>query len=291
MGSIRGAARSLNLSQAAITHALRELEDYCRTPLLIRGSHGLNFTEAGKILLDHARLTLKQLQLAKADIMRLQGNVRKSLCIGVMPWVASTFLPETVIEFRKRMPEVQLEFYESNGAVSHPLLRGGSMDFSIGYFDSELSGNDFDNEPLLAFTTNAIVRRGHPLQNSSSIHELMDLNWALDFTVLTQQKIRARLFRKHGAHLSETNVIACHSLSLIMLLLNADMCTYGPTVWCQTPPLKGNFVIVPLKDTFDPIQLNIITRRGSTRSTAASCFIDCLMQVIDRYLRADIRNS
>lgn len=69
-GSIRAAARHLGLSQAAVTRALRELEQEQALPLLIRTPTGLGFTPYGKTLLAHARLVLNQLEQAQGEMAR-----------------------------------------------------------------------------------------------------------------------------------------------------------------------------------------------------------------------------
>ncbi|WP_458735195.1 LysR family transcriptional regulator [Zobellella taiwanensis] len=72
-GSIRGAARALNLSQSALTKALRELEGDLGTQLLIRSYRGVEFTPAGKTLLSRARLALSTLDRARNEIRWLRG--------------------------------------------------------------------------------------------------------------------------------------------------------------------------------------------------------------------------
>ena len=56
--SIRAAARAMNLSQSALTKALRELEEDVGAELLTRSYKGIEFTAAGSLLLTHARLSL-----------------------------------------------------------------------------------------------------------------------------------------------------------------------------------------------------------------------------------------
>ena len=72
-GSIRAAARSLGISQAAVTRALRELEAAEQLPLLIRAPEGISFTEYGKALLTHARLVLNQMEHAQNELARLRN--------------------------------------------------------------------------------------------------------------------------------------------------------------------------------------------------------------------------
>ncbi len=52
------------------------------------------------------------------------------------------------------------------------------------------------------------------------------------------------------------------------------------------PAFRDKVSIVPLKETFGPRELSIITRRNSPRSGAALCFIECLLKVIRRHARS-----
>ena len=142
-GSIRGAARALGLSQAAVTRALRELEASERLPLLVRAPEGIGFTDYGRALLTHAKLVLNQLEHAHNDLARMRGRVEGRLSVGVTPWVTMTFLAETVRLFRTRMPDVRLELYEGLMAVAQPLLRDGSMDFALGQVQPGAAAQEF----------------------------------------------------------------------------------------------------------------------------------------------------
>src|ERR1700739_3412582 len=56
--SVSRVAAELNLSQPAVTKALREIEDIFMTPLFTRTRRGLEPTQTGIAVLAHARLTL-----------------------------------------------------------------------------------------------------------------------------------------------------------------------------------------------------------------------------------------
>ncbi|MGT2433062.1 LysR family transcriptional regulator [Cupriavidus basilensis] len=77
-GSIRGAARSLHLSQAAITKAVKELEEDLDAPLIVRSSRGVTLTECGHQLTLRARMAQAQLTLARQDIRQLQGAIPRA---------------------------------------------------------------------------------------------------------------------------------------------------------------------------------------------------------------------
>ncbi|KVD39194.1 LysR family transcriptional regulator [Burkholderia sp. ABCPW 11] len=285
-GSIRGAARMLGLSQAAVTRALRELEANERLPLLVRAPEGIGFTEYGKTLLTHAKLVLKQLEHAQSDLERMRGRIEGRLSVGVTPWLTMTFLAETVLRFRERMPDVRLELYEALIAVAQPLLRDGTMDFALGHVQPG-SAQEFAFEPMLRYETSVMVRAGHPRERARSIHDLLDNDWVLNFAVDGQAALVDYLFTRHGAQIDERRIVRAQSVAMLQTMLEqADMCTWCPTILAAVPPFGERMRALSLKETFEPRELGIVTRRSSTLSEAARCFIDCLLQVVRRHARS-----
>ncbi|TDN63324.1 LysR family transcriptional regulator [Paraburkholderia sp. BL10I2N1] len=286
-GSIRAAARSLGISQAAVTRALRELEAAQQLPLLIRAPEGISFTEYGRALLTHARLVLNQLDHAQNELARLRGRAEGRLSVGVTPWITLTFLAETVLLFRKRMPDIQLELFESLMAVAQPLLRAGDMDFVIGQLDPSIATQEFSCEPVLNYETAVMVRQGHPRQACRSIHDLLDQDWALNFAPDGRDALIDYLFTRHGAQIDPRRIVRAHSLGTLQTLIErADMCTWCPTILKVAAPFKAHLAVLALREAFEPRQLSIVTRRNSTLSGAASCFIECLLQVIRQHARS-----
>ncbi|KWC18431.1 LysR substrate-binding domain-containing protein [Burkholderia ubonensis] len=291
-GSIRGAARALGLSQAAVTRALRELEASERLPLLVRAPEGIGFTEYGKALLTHAKLVLKQLEHAQNDLARMRGRVEGRLSVGVTPWLTLTFLAETVRLFRERMPDVRLELYEGLMAVAQPLLRDGSMDFALGQVQPGVAAQEFACEPVLTYETSVMVRAGHPRERARSIHDLLDQDWVLNFAPDGQAALVDYLFTRHGAQLDERRIVRAQSVAMLQTMLEqADMCTWCPTILSVVPSFGERMSALSLKERFEPRELGIVTRRSSTLSDAARCFIDCLLQVIRRHARSARRED
>jgi LysR family transcriptional regulator of abg operon len=286
-GSIRGAARALGLSQAAITRALRELEANEQLPLLIRAPEGISFTEHGKVLLTHARLVLNQLEHAHSDMERQRGRGEGRLMVGVTPWITLTFLAETVQLFRKRMPDIRLELFEGLMAVAQPLLRDGSMDFALGQLQPGAGAQEFACEPLLTYQSSVMVREGHRRARARSIHELLDEDWVLNFPADGQTALIDYLFTRHGAQIDQRRIVRAQSVAMLQTMVeHADMCTWSPTILSHVPPFGGRLRPLALREQFEPRQLSVVTRRNVTLSHPALCFVECLYQVIRRHARS-----
>ena len=67
-GSIRRASERLHISPSAVDRQILKLEDHLGTPLFERRPNGMRLTDAGQLVLNHARTTLH-------DFARLRGDI------------------------------------------------------------------------------------------------------------------------------------------------------------------------------------------------------------------------
>ncbi|RQR68758.1 MULTISPECIES: LysR family transcriptional regulator [unclassified Burkholderia] len=286
-GSIRGAARLTRLSQTAVSKALRELESQQQLTLLQRTASGVEFTEAGHKILRHARLILGQFEQVDAELAELRGDVSGRLVVSVAPWIIPTFLAELVLRFRERTPGVQLEIFESLTAVALPRLRDGIIDVMVGPLSATMSVQEFECEPLLDYHSCVIARHGHPCADRTSIHQLLDQNWVVNYTPATYSSMMRNLFWRHGATIESEHIHCAHSSSLMFELVeHGNMLGYCPQPYLVIEPIGSSLQALPLAERFDANHLNIITRRNAIRKSASKCFVDCLRDVIRQRSRS-----
>jgi DNA-binding transcriptional LysR family regulator len=286
-GSIRAAARLAGLSQAAVSKALRELESEQHLALLQRGASGVGFTESGRKLLKHARLIVGQLEHAQEELAELRGEHGGHLSISATPWIIATFLPETLLRFREAMPDVRLEIFEGFTAVALPRLRDGLLDFAVSPFTAAMPEQEFEVEPLFDYASCVIARKGHPCAGSGSMHELLEQNWAVNYTATSYADVMRNLFWNHGAHVDPRRLHCAHSTSLLLeLVRNADMLSYCPRPLLVTEAVRDWVVPVEIAERFEISRLGIITRRNVVLNAAAQCFVDCLLAVIRHRARS-----
>ncbi len=284
-GSVRAAARQLGVSQPAVTRAIRDLEKQQQLVLVIRSSTGLQFTEDGRALLEHARLILNQLKSAKAQMEMRRGKVEGKLSVALTPWLSHLFLAEVISEFKSRMPMVQLEIFDSMELITQPLLRDGSIDLSISHANSSYR-QLYDVDPLVEYETAIIVRRGHPSENVTTLHDLLGYNWILNYEPGQRETAMQELFWRHGAAVDEAQIYLINSVSIIRSLTqSSDMCTLGPRIITESEPFNRLFRALDLKEKFTPGVLSIISRRNSPTGTSAQCFSDCVRDILKKRLR------
>jgi LysR family transcriptional regulator for metE and metH len=97
-GSVTRAADRLNVTQSALSHQLREIEDRLGTPLFLRVNRRLALAPAGERLLQSAQRVLDELRLVEEDIGRLashqDGVIRVSTgCYTCCQWLPPLLKP------------------------------------------------------------------------------------------------------------------------------------------------------------------------------------------------------
>jgi LysR family glycine cleavage system transcriptional activator len=101
------AARTLNVSQGAVSRHIGQLELYLGTTLFIRGNRELALTEAGQ---DYARsISAAFQQIEAATLLRLQGHARRSVRVRLFPTVAVKWLMGRLVRFHELHPAIDVQ--------------------------------------------------------------------------------------------------------------------------------------------------------------------------------------
>src|SRR5262247_4063150 len=103
-GGFTKAARSLRLSQPAISKSLTELEKQLHVTLLDRSGKSLALTEAGKTLYARAGELFGVERTAERELRELRGLKRGSLRVAASTTIATYLLPKYLGRFRTRHP-------------------------------------------------------------------------------------------------------------------------------------------------------------------------------------------
>jgi LysR family transcriptional regulator, nitrogen assimilation regulatory protein len=147
LGSFTRAAIALDVAQPALSRQVRLLEVELRQNLLTRNGRGAAPTEAGKLLLEHGRGILHQVERAREELGRVRGALAGRVAIGLPPSVAKVMAVPLIREFRQRMPEATLSISEGLSVGMHESLASGRLDIALLYNASP--SPDIELTPLL----------------------------------------------------------------------------------------------------------------------------------------------
>jgi len=122
-GGFTRAARSLHLSQPAVSKAVRELEQQTGAPLLERAGRATHLTSTGEALFARARELFAVEQTAEEELRALRGLERGVLRVGASTTIATYLLSPYLARFREAHPGVALRVSSANTrAIARALL-------------------------------------------------------------------------------------------------------------------------------------------------------------------------
>ncbi|RYF37343.1 MAG: LysR family transcriptional regulator, partial [Comamonadaceae bacterium] len=158
LGSFTRAAVALDVAQPALSRQVRLLEVELRQNLLTRNGRGAAPTEAGKLLLEHGRGILHQVERAREELGRVRGALAGRVAIGLPPSVAKVMAVPLIRELRLRMPDASLSISEGLSVGMHESLANGRLDIALLY--NAIPAPDIELTPLLEEQLFLVQRRG-----------------------------------------------------------------------------------------------------------------------------------
>ena len=215
------AAVLLNISQSALSHQIKQLEDELGTQLMERTNRRVRLTPAGEMFLLRATRLLEQMDQAIHEAARIGQGDLGSLGIGVVSTAVCSYLPGILRAFRKESPNLSIDVHEMEPGEQVDALHKESIDIGLLF----LSIQDPAFESVLISRERLIVAipTGHPLASNEKIR-LRDLAEET-FLIPRQQSVPG--FHEIVLDALRTNGIASPQLQPTRLLTTATFLVAG----------------------------------------------------------------
>jgi len=121
LGNLHAAAESLFMTQPAISHRLKSLQEIVGEPLYQRNRHGITPTAMGMALLRIAERLENALEDAQNLCQDTEKMLRGSLSILTSHSNAETLLPQAIARFQKQYPGVSLRLIATNSRAARAM--------------------------------------------------------------------------------------------------------------------------------------------------------------------------
>lgn len=150
----RDAAENLGVTESAISHQVRRLEDFLRIALFDRSGSGKRLTTSGRHYLDQIDPAIRQIQAATEAILRPSG--RTVVRLTLPPSLAATWLIPQLSAFERTHPDTDLQLVPTTRVLD---LRREQVDVSVRHGKGTWPGLDADF--LLAETALPVCAPGY----------------------------------------------------------------------------------------------------------------------------------
>lgn len=252
-GGLTAASKRLYVTQSALSHQLREIEDRLGIPLFLRMKRKMILTQAGQRVLKSAHSILNELRVAEEDVRRLAKGGEGVLRISTQCNTCYHWLPVLIRKFQKQYPGVDVQINVEATSDPFRALWNGELDLAILYTIPQTKGLTL--YPLFRDELMAIM---HP-QHALASHEfLKPQNFALEnLIVYMTPKEQNLLFQKvlNPAGISPAKLTQVMLTEAIIEMVKAGLGISVLSRWFTAPYVRDRTV-----------QAVRITRKGLMRN-------------------------
>lgn len=268
-GSLRGAARRLDMSQPALTRSLQQLERELGVQLLHRSVHGTALTAAGTAFLSRARVAEAELRKAAEEARRSGNDGSGLMSMGVSPVAASLLLPEMATTLLHQGVGTRLRLLEMAPSTLLPMVRDGAVDMAV----TQRTRADLDAglqfRPLFEINMRVAVRAGHPLLGTRTLRELGTASWLYMTAPGISDDIVSQSFLARGLP-APLPAVHCGSYYVALdLIATSDLMTVLPPGLLAGCMAARRLAEIPLAEPLVPLVVGLYTRKDTPLTRAA----------------------
>ncbi|HEV2762410.1 MAG TPA: LysR substrate-binding domain-containing protein, partial [Pyrinomonadaceae bacterium] len=261
----------------AVSIAIRRLEEEVGAPLFDRSQKTPTLTEAGAVIHDYAQRIIALRDQARASVAELRTLKRGRVRVGANESTSLYLLPQVILAFRERHPEVKVEIFRH---VSERLPREvleRNVDFAVLAF--EPVDRDLESFCVLRDELVLILNPEHPLAKRDSLTvEELGREPFLAHNVKTASRNKViEVFAEHHTPLNITLELATVETIKRFVQLNVGL-AFVPQMCVREELERGVLASVPVEGLTYRRSLWVTYRRNTTFSHAAAAFLKVLRQ-------------
>ncbi len=147
-GSFQHAAVQLNLSQTAVSHRMRKLEETLGVRLIARTTREVSLTDAGRALLPRARSALHELGMSCEAVRKHGQHANDWLVLACLPTLAAGAMVDALRACHARWPETPVRVFDSNVHEIAELVVSRTAAFGLSVMRPRLAGGELVAEPI-----------------------------------------------------------------------------------------------------------------------------------------------
>jgi DNA-binding transcriptional LysR family regulator len=180
-GSLTSAATALSFTTSAVSQQIAKLEHEVGVALVDRHPRGVELTEAGQALLRYADDIDRTIEAARAEMAEFAGLRRGQLRMGTFPTVGASLMPDVVLAFRARHPDVAVTVISArrDGLLERLHRRDIELTLLWDYPWQQIEDENLTLVRLMNDPTVLLVQRDHPIAERQSVRidTLRDQEW------------------------------------------------------------------------------------------------------------------
>ena len=165
--TLTDAAVALHLSQSALSHSIRKLEDLTGVKIWIKQGRTLEFTDTGHFLLNLANRILPQLEHGDSALTRFSNGKKGILRIGMECHPCYQWLLKVVLPYLQQWPDVDMDIKKDFQFDGYNALKNHETDLLI--TPDPYSDDDIVFTPVFSYEMVLVVARNHRIGKKHNV--------------------------------------------------------------------------------------------------------------------------
>ncbi|NHN85545.1 LysR family transcriptional regulator [Acetobacter musti] len=258
-GSIREAARRLNITPSALTRQLGQMEAEIGAPLFDRLPGGMVMTAVGEIVARHIVTVVQDARRTDERIAALRGGQEGRVSVMAVAGVMGGLLPRILKRMMTRHPGIVIHAEPGSPGMIARSLSSGQTDLGIAFSLEPLT--DLRQITVATFPVGAIVPEGHPLARKAtvSVSECLKFPLILPSSTLSLRWVMEPFLRSQREQLRI--VVETGSIELTNRMV-AEGAGIAFQSWLALEPGNTGLVHVPLRDVGATTDLGVYVREA-----------------------------
>lgn len=282
------AGAQLNVTTAAASKALRDIERALDATLFTRGPRGVTPTVYGDCMVRHARTVIADLSSASTELKALKKGNLGSVKLGLLPTAAPLLAPLGVVELKKKAPHADVLLREATIDILLPELQLGRLDMIVGNIPSPRFASALALDVLIDRDQIVIVSRvGHPLAGRRTIgwQQVLEYPWIVPPAGSAMSEAFEAHLTKRGHPLARNRVESSSMISNQTIIQSTDTLGFFSRQIAQHFADKKAIAVLRFNVGLHIGPIGVMWRKDRPLSPGAELTVSCLRDVAKSILR------
>jgi DNA-binding transcriptional LysR family regulator len=278
-GSFARAARTLHLTQPALSRSIQMLERRVGVLLFDRGKTRVEPTDLGRVFLAHAQEVLDGASALDREVALMRGAASGSLALGAGTFVSVLYVEQALAHFVARNPGVSLRVDNDSGSDLLGRLRAGEIDLFAGSMPVGADRAGLSIVPLHRRTGRFFVRPDHPLiaRGVLAVDEALRAPM-IGSTRLPPHLADVILQARQGEESGPLLAFACESIGMMRAVARAsDLVLLACASMVADALADGSLVALPVTGPLPTQEFGVVRLSGRTLPDAAEALVDAIV--------------
>ena len=272
--SFTGAASILNVTQPALTMQIRRLEEALGVTLFDRDTRSVELTRVARDLMPAFERTLQDFDAALGSARDIATQARGIVRLAALPSVAASVLPDAILGFRAKRPNVIFDLRDVIAGQVLSLVQSEEVDFGV------MGGTVKALDVEIVFETrdrlHVVYPKGHPIARLKTVKPVAVAEFPL---ILMQRETSVRAIVEAGFHAAGVMPKATCEAIYMMTAVGMVRAGLGLTILpgsAREIKAEPGLLSKPIDDPLFTRPVSVIKRSGRTLPPLSEAFLEHL---------------